>query len=683
MTQEQPAVAIPARDALDDKVNRFFSGKVVRKDLVRKVKVGTNVPVFVLEFLLGKYCASSDEVAIQMGLQVVNDTLASNYIRPDEGQKAQSRVKENGKHSFIDKVKVRLVDSDYWGEGVNFGNKFLHVPNHYVKEYERLLMGGIWAQVDMRFEYDEEGKGKNPFWIERLTPIQIATFDLDEYRRLRREFTTGEWIDLVLRSMGYEPAEMTRRLKLLFLLRLVPLCERNFNLVELGPRGTGKSYVVQEISPYAALLTGSPTVATLFGYVTGKQKGLVQLWDVVAFDEVAELKNMPKELIPMLQTYCESGQFQRGSEATSGEASLALFGNTNRPVDVLVQSSHLFEPLPENVRTMAFLDRLHAYVPGWEIPKMRPELFSSHYGFVVDYLAEALRELRKLNFTEMVERDFAFGSHLVQRDRKAVQKTFSGLMKLIHPHGEATREEMTELVELALEMRRRVKEQLKKLGSFEFHQTSFSYIDRETGLERFVGVPEQGGRNLIPTDPPGPGTVYTAGVSDQSIVGLYRVEVSVASGTGKLKTAGGLSGEMKESAQRAFAYLNSKKTELGVGRDVDTSDFHVQVIDLIGNRVEAEIGVAVFVAFCSALRQTSVAPALLILGDMSVQGNIKAARSLAEPLRVGMDNGAKRALVPIENKRSFLEVAADVVEHVDPVFYGDPKTAAMKVLGMA
>lgn len=681
MTNESPAVPIPARDALDDKVNRLFNGKVVRKDLVRKVKVGTNVPVFVLEFLLGKYCASSDEVAIQMGLQVVNDTLANNYIRPDEGQKAQSRVKENGKHSFIDKVKVRLVDSDYWAEGVNFGNKFLHIQSHYVKEYERLLMGGIWAQVDVRFEYDEEERGKNPFWIERLTPIQIATFDLDEYRRLRREFTTDEWIDLVLRSMGYEPAEMSRRLKLLFLLRLVPLCEHNFNLVELGPRGTGKSYVVQEISPYAALMTGSPTVATLFGYVSGRQKGLVQLWDVVAFDEVADLKNMPKELVPMLQTYCESGQFQRGSEATSGEASLALFGNTNRPVEVLVQSSHLFEPLPENVRTMAFLDRLHAFLPGWEIPKMRPELFSDHYGFVVDYLAEALRELRKLNFTEIVERDFAFGSHLVQRDRKAVQKTFSGLMKLIHPHGEATHDEMTELVELALESRRRVKEQLKKLGSFEYHQTSFSYINRETGLERFVGVPEQGGRNLIPSDPPGPGTVYTAGVSDQSIVGLYRVEVSVAAGSGKLKMAGGLSGEMKESAQRAFAYLNSKKVELGLGQEIDTSDLHVQVIDLIGNRVEAEIGVAVFIAFCSALRQTSIQPALVVLGDMTVQGNIKAARSLAEPLRVAMDNGARRALVPIENKRTFLEVSADVVEHVDPVFYGDPKTAAVKVLG--
>lgn len=673
----------PARDSLDDKLNRLFAGKVVRKDLVRKVKVGTNVPVFVLEYLLGKYCASSDEMAIQMGLQVVNDTLANNYIRPDESVKAQSRVKEEGRFTFIDKVKVRLVDSDYWAESNNFGNKYLHIPTQYVRDYERLLTGGIWAQLDLRFEYDEEAQGKNPFWIDKLTPIQIATFDLDEYRRIRREFTTDEWIDVILRSMGYEPAVMERRLKLHLLVRLVPLCERNFNLIELGPRGTGKSYVVQEISPYSALMTGSPTVASLFGHVTGRQKGLIQLWDVVAFDEVAELKNMPKELIPMLQTYCESGQFQRGAEAANGEAGLALFGNTNRPVEVMVQTSHLFEPLPENVRSLAFLDRLHFYLPGWEIPKMRPDLFTSHYGFVVDYLAEALRELRKLNFTEIAERDFAFGGHLVQRDRKAVQRTFSGLMKLIHPHGEATKDEMTELLVLALEGRRRVKEQLKKLGSFEYHQTSFSYIDRENGEERFVGVPEQGGRNLIPTDPPGPGTVYTAGVSDDSTVGLYRVEVSVGSGTGKLKMAGGVSGQMKESAQRAFAYLNAKKSELGVGQDLDVSDFHLQVINLLGNNVEAEIGTAVFVACCSALRSTSVMAGLLVLGDMSVQGNIKAARSLAEPLRVAMDNGAKRALIPIENKRSFLDVSADIVEHVDPVFYGDPKTAAMKVLGVA
>ncbi len=674
---------VPPRDALDDKANRLFAGKVVRKDLVRRVKVGANVPVFVLEYLLGKYCASSDEVAIQMGLQVVQDTLANNYIRADEAMKAQSRVKERGRHTFIDKVKVRLVDSDYWAEIVNFGHKFVHIPEHYVSDYERLLMGGIWAQVDVRFEYNEETKGKDPFWIEKLTPIQIATFDLDEYRQLRREFTTDEWIDLILRSMGYEPAAMPHRLKLLLLVRLVPLVERNFNLIELGPRGTGKSYVVQEISPYSALMTGSPTVAGLFGYMTGRQKGLLQLWDAVAFDEVAELRSMPKELVPMLQTYCESGQFQRGADAASGEASLALFGNTNRPVDVLVQTSHLFEPLPENLRALAFLDRLHFYLPGWEVPKMAPSLFTDHYGFVVDYLAEALRELRKLSFTELTDREFAFGSHLVQRDRKAVQKTFSGLMKIIHPHGECSREDMVQLLELALEGRRRVKEQLKKLGSFEYHQTSFSYVLRDTGEERFVGVPEQGGRNLIPPDPPGPGTVFTAGVADDGAVGLYRIEVSVSAGNGKLRTAGGVSGNIKESVNRAFACLLSKRGELGLMHDLDTSDLYVEVIDLLGNHVEAEVGVALFVACCSALRRLPVIAALLVLGDMSVQGNIKPARSLNEPLRVAMDNGAKRALVPIENKRNLLDVPADVLEHVDSIFYGDPKAAANKALGVA
>jgi len=324
-----------ARDQLDNKANQFFSGKVVRKDLVRKVKVGANVPVFVLEFLLGKYCASSDELAIQMGLQVVNDTLSNNYIRPDESAKAQSKVKENGKYSFIDKVKVRLVDSDYWAEAVNFNNKFLHVPSQYVRDYERLLMGGVWSQLDMRFEYDEEAGGKNPFWIDKLTPIQIATFDLDEYRNVRREFTTEEWLNLIVRSMGYEPSQMSRRLKLLFLVRLIPLAERNYNLVELGPRGTGKSYVIQEISPYTALLTGGTTVANLFGYMTGRQKGMVQIWDVVGFDEVGDLQKMPKEVITTMKTYCESGTFQRGQEAVAGDASIALFGNTNQPVDVL------------------------------------------------------------------------------------------------------------------------------------------------------------------------------------------------------------------------------------------------------------------------------------------------------------------------------------------------------------
>ncbi|MDE2823557.1 MAG: protease Lon-related BREX system protein BrxL, partial [Chloroflexota bacterium] len=564
MSSEQ----VPVRDGIDGKVTRVFAGKVVRKDLVRKVKVGANVPVFVLEYLLGKYCASSDEMAIQMGLQVVNDTLADNYIRPDESTKAQSRVKEETTHTFIDKTKVRLVDSRYWAEVTNFGHKYVHVPEHYVRKFDRLLTGGIWAQVDMRFEYDDEGKGKYPFWIDKLTPIQLASFDLDEYRSLRKEFTTDEWLDLMVRSMGYEPTVMDRRLKLLFLVRLIALCERNFNLVELGPRGTGKSYAVQEISPYAALLTGPTTVANLFGQQQGRYKGMVQIWDAVGFDEVADLQKMPKEVITMMKTYCESGQFQRGQEAMAGYASMAMFGNTQQPVDVMVQTGHLFAPMPDVIRNdMAFIDRLHFYLPGWEVPKMHNEHFTDHYGFVVDYLAEALRELCKHNFTEIIDHHFALGPHLNARDRKAVRRTVSGLVKILHPHGEVSRADLEELLALALEGRRRVKEQLKKMGSFEYYQTSFSYQDSETGEERFVGVPEQGGKDLISPDPLAPGTIYSASVSMDGTVGMYRLEITVSSGTGKLRSAGGISGTMKESINRAYGFLQANKGAFGVARE--------------------------------------------------------------------------------------------------------------------
>ncbi len=671
----------PQLDALDQKVTRVFAGKVVRKDLVRTVKVGANVPVFVLEYLLGKYCASADEMTIQMGLQVVNETLAEHYIRPDEAMRAQSKVKERGRHTFIDKVSVRVSDSDYWAEATNFGHRYVHIRDQDVHRYDRLLTGGIWAQIDMRFLWDEATHGKNPFWIEELTPIQLATFDLDEYRQLRREFTTDEWMDLLLRSMGYEPATMDRRLKLLFLMRLVPLCEQNFNLIELGPRGTGKSYAVQELSPYAALLTGPTTVPNLFGHMNGRQKGMVMIWDVVGFDEVADLQRMPREVITTLKTYCESGQFQRGQEAMSGYASLAMFGNTQQPVDVMVQRGHLFEPLPDVIRNdMAFIDRLHFYLPGWEIPKMHNEHFTDHYGFVIDYLAEALRELRKHNFTEIVGQTFDLGSHLNARDRKAVLRTVSGLIKILHPHGELSREDLEEILTLALEGRRRVKEQLKKMGAFEYHQTSFSYVDTVSGEERFVGVPEQGGRDLIAADPLAPGTVYGAAVNGAGTVGLYRLEVTVAAGSGRLRPAGGVSGTIKDSIQRAFSYLQANKVPLGLGRELDTSDIHVQVIELLGHQVDAELGVAFYIACCSALNKVSALPGLVVVGDLSIQGNVRPVASLIEPMQVAMDNGARKMLIPSENRRSVLDVSADVLEHVDAIFYGDMRNAAFKAL---
>jgi ATP-dependent Lon protease len=514
---------------LDQEANNVFAGRVVRKDLVRKVKVGANVPVFVLEYLLGKYCATDDPAAIDAGMRIVNATLADNFVRLDEANKAQSKVREKGRHTLIDKVKVRYLSDDdkYWAELLNFGHKYIHVPERYVRDYDRLLMGGVWAQIDIQHRYDEEAKGKrSPFWIEEIKPIQLASFDLDEYRAGRRQFSSDAWIDLLVRSIGLEPTHFDRRLKLLFLTRLIPLCEQNYNLVELGPRGTGKSYGFQELSPYAILMTGPTTVANLFYNMASGKIGLVGLWDVVAFDEVADLQKMPKEVVTTLKTYCESGTFARGKDALSGTASIAMFGNTNQPVEVMVRSSHLFMPMPDVIREdMAFLDRIHFYIPGWEIPKMRVEFFTDHYGFIVDYLAEALRELRRHNFTEIIDRHFALGSHLNARDVKAVRKTVAGLVKLIYPDGMVAKDELAELVELAIEGRRRVKEQLKKMGSFEYHQTSFFYIDNETRDERFVGVPEEGGRNLIATDPLAPGSVYTASVDDQGKVGLYRLEV--------------------------------------------------------------------------------------------------------------------------------------------------------------
>jgi ATP-dependent Lon protease len=671
---------------LDRKAASVFAGKVVRKDLVRKVKVGANVPVFVLEYLLGKYCATDDPVAIDAGLRVVNNTLAANFVRPDEANKAQSMLKDKGKHTFIDKVQVRYMSDDdkHWAELKNFGHKYVHIPEHFLRDYDRLLMGGIWAQVDIRHQYDEEQKGKrSPFWIDSLKPIQLATFDLDEYRACRNQFTTDEWIDLLLRTIGLEPSHFSRRQKLHYLVRLIPLAEANYNLVELGPRETGKSYGYQELSPYTILLTGPTTVANLFFNMATGKMGLVGIWDAIGFDEVADLQKMPKEVVTTLKTYCESGTFARGKDSLSGAASIAMFGNTNQPVEVMVRSSHLFMPMPDVIREdMAFLDRIHFYIPGWEMPKMKVDFLTNHYGFVVDYLAEALRELRKHTFTELFDHSFSLGSQLKSRDVKAVRKTVSGLVKLIYPNGELSKDEVAELLELALEGRRRVKEQLKKMGSFEFHQTSFSMIDNESREEKFVGVPEQGGRDMISLDPLAPGSVYTSSVDDHAKVGLYRLEVGCSPGTGKLKIAGGVEGPMRESINRAFAYLMGQKVKMGIGQQIDTTDFHVEAIDLLSNNVPCEAGIALVVAIYSALKRQPVLAGLVILGDLSIQGNIKAMRSLAEPLQVAMDNGARKALIPLENKRNFLEVSGDIVERVDPVFFSDPMTAAMKALGM-
>jgi len=675
-----------APDTLDRKVASVFPGRYVRKDLVRRVKAGAYIPVFVLEYLLSRYCSSTKKDIIEEGLGHVNEVIAERFVRPEESTRAQSKVKELGKHAIIDKIRVRLTPSEdkYWAELLNFSHRYVHISTHFVKEYERLLQGGLWAQIELLYEYDEEQRSakRSPFHVQSLKPIQIATFKINEYCKGREEFTTDEWLDLLVRSLGIEPSTFDRRKKLLFIARLIPFVETNFNLIELGPRGTGKSFVFQEISPYSILLTGPTTVANLFYNMRTHEIGLVGTWDVVAFDEVADLEKMPKEVMTTLKTYCESGMFARGRENLQGRASLALFGNTNQPVDVLVRTSHLFAPMPPLVRSdMAFLDRLHFYLPGWEMPKMENRFLTSHYGLVVDYLAEAFKKLRKQNFTEILDRPFRLGPHLNTRDVKAVRKTVSGLIKLLNPSGKVDPDDLECYLELALEGRRRVKEQLKKLGAFEYYKTSFSYIEKESETEKFVTVPEIGGTHLISPDPLPAGSVYAASVGSGGKTAFYRMEVATSPGSGKVRISGAIDSMLRQSVQTAWSYLSSRKDEMGLSEMFNSVDFHFQGIDLLTNQQGCEAGIAVFVAIYSAALKKPILPGLIILGDMTIQGNVKACRSLLEPLQLAMENGARRVLLPTENRRHFLEVPADTVEKVDPIFYADPQIAAAKALG--
>lgn len=481
-------------DALDRRANEAFGGRVVRKDLVRQVKVGANVPVYVLEFLLGKYAASDDPAAIQTGLQVVNETLAENFIRPDEAEKSKARLKRQGQHRLIDKVAVRLVASEdkYWAELANFGDKYVHIPEDVVYRYERLLQGGVWSQLDLIYNADEDEAHKRPFYIRALKPIQVAAFSMDEYEAGRGEFSRDEWLDLIVRSIGLEPSEFDTRRKLLFVARLIPLAERNYNLVELGPWGTGKSFVYRETSPNAILISGGKTtVAQLFVHMGTGRIGLIGTWDTVAFDEVAGIEFSDSTVVQILKDYMESGSFARGKEELPAEASLVFLGNTSKPPQELVRAAHLFADLPKAMIDPAFLDRLHYYLPGWETPKMEQRFFTSHYGFVSDYLAEALRELRKRSYVRTLDREFALGDHLSARDERAVRKTLSGLLKILHPDERWTRAELREYLEFAIEGRRRVKEQLKKLAAHDYAKTAFSYTERDTGREVWVDVPEQ------------------------------------------------------------------------------------------------------------------------------------------------------------------------------------------------
>jgi len=671
-------------DALDQKAVVAFAGKVVRKDLLHQIKGGENVPSYVLEYLLGKYCASDNEDEIRIGIDAVKETLSNNYFRHDESNKAQALVEQKGKHRFIDRVEVRFLagESKYWASMDHFNYSKIHIQEDFYRRYERLLEGGIWAIVEIEYRVPDETTKPSPFHIVDLKPIQLARFDPDEYAGSRENLSREEWVDLLIRSFGLEPGHMESRLKLLLITRLIPFVEKNYNFIELGPRGTGKSYAYSEMSPYSMLLSGGKASSANLFYNNARRKvGLVGHWDVVAFDEVGGMRITDPDVMQIMKDYMANGRFSRGVTQVLADASLVFVGNLNQPVDSLVQNSatDLFQPLPKEF-DLALLDRMHFYLPGWEIPKTSKDILTTHYGFVTDYLAEAFRSLRKQNRFDELEKEFRFGTHVEGRDATAARKTVAGLLKILHPHGKWSKQELLEYVEIALEGRRRVKEQLKKRGSFEFYKTSFSYIDKETDIEKTVGIPEQGGAGAISQDPLPPGTVYTATVDSEAKVALFRLEVTITAGTGKLRTPAGLDKTLKESLNRAHSYLLNVKDKLGLTQELSQKDIIAEAVDLSGGRVECPCGVAFFTAIISSIRNRQVQAGTIILGDLTIQGNVKGPSSITEPLQLAMENGARRALIPLANKSQFAALPEDVVDKVDIVFYSDVDRAVVKAL---
>jgi ATP-dependent Lon protease len=670
---------------LDDLLNQNFPGKVVRKDLTKLVKEGANVPVYVLEYLLGSYCASNDEAVISEGLQTVKTVLAENYVRPDEAERVKSTIRERGSLKIIDKVTVTLNEKRDVYEALlsNLGVKGVEVDSQTVKRNEKLLVGGIWSLVTLQYFYEEGQKG-SPFLVKDLKPIQMPNMDMEELFEGRRAFTEQQWIDTLLRSTGMEPTNFSDRVKWHLLARMIPLIENNYNLVELGPRGTGKSHIYKEISPNSILVSGGQTtVANLFYNMARRQVGLVGLWDVVAFDEVAGISFADKDGVQIMKDYMASGSFARGRDAINAYASMVFVGNINQPVDTLVKTSHLFAPFPETMIDSAFFDRFHAYVPGWEIPKMRPEFFTNQYGLIVDYLAEWLREMRKRTFGDAINKYFKLGRDLNQRDTIAVKHTVSGLLKLLYPNEQYDKEAVRRCLEYALETRRRVKEQLKKIGGMEFFDVHFSYIDAETLEEKFISVPEQGGGSLIPDGPLNPGVMHTVATGSGGHLGLYRLETQVTSGNGTLKTSGlGSNSGAREAIRVGFDYFKANANRVSASIKAGDHDYHLHVVELHNTGPANAMTLATFVALCSAVFGKPLQQQMVVLGSMSLGGNIVPVENLAESLQVAFDAGAKRLMLPMASVKDIPTIPGELFAKFQTGFYADPVDAVFKALGV-
>ena len=693
------------REEIRRKLRENFDGKIVRKDLTKKIKEGANVPVYVLEFLLGQYCSSDDEEILQSGMESVKQILANNYVRPDEAQKVLSKLRQHGSHTVIDMISVQLnLKKDrYEASFTNLGLTGIPIDETYPEKYDRLLCGGIWCIVQLEYESDEdadvEGYGEfndagvkykkkkdfSPIRIRSLTPIQMPHVDIEELKEGRKAFTKDEWLDILLRSTGMEPDEFTYREKWLLLNRMLPLVENNFNFCELGPRSTGKSHLYKEISPNSILVSGGQTtVANLFYNMGRRQVGLVGLWDCVAFDEVAGINFKDKDGVQIMKDYMASGSFARGKEEISASASMVFVGNINQSVEVLLKTSSLFDPFPPEMGTdTAFLDRMHCYNPGWEIPKFRPEHFTDDYGFITDYLAEFIRELRKENYGDAMDQYFRLGRNLNQRDTIAVRKMVDGYIKLLYPDGSFTKDDVAECLTMALEMRRRVKEQLKKLGGMEFYDVNFSYIDNETFEEKYVSVPEQGGGKLIPEGICNPGQVYTVSRGKSGMIGVFRLESQMVPGSGKFERTGlGSDRDAKEATNTAFNFLKANGKRISGSISTTNKDYIIGYQDLQGIGMTNKLALPTLIALCSIALGKPAVSTLAILGEISISGTLIKVDDLANALQVCLDSGAKKVLLPITSAADLGSVPPELMGSFQIIFYNSAEDAVFKALGV-
>lgn len=674
-------------EIIKQKLRRHFDGKIVRKDLTKKIKEGANVPVYVLEFLLGQYCNTDDEEEIALGVESVQQILANNYVRPDEAQKILSILRRNGRYTVIDMVNVELnlKYDTYFASFSNLGVGNIPISESYPEKFDRLLCGGIWCIVQLEYDYDEEDSKNTPIRIVKLDPIQMPHIDIEELKEGRKAFTKDEWINVILRSIGMEPDKLTYREKWLLLTRMLPLIENNFNLCELGPRSTGKSHLYKEISPNSILVSGGQTtVANLFYNMARRTVGLVGLWDCVAFDEVAGIKFKDKDGVQIMKDYMASGSFARGKEEKAASASMVFIGNINQSVDVLLKTSSLFGPFPDEMGTdTAFLDRIHCYLPGWEIPKFRPEHFTDDYGFITDYLSEFIRELRKEQYGSKLDMYFKLGRNLNQRDTIAVRRMVDAYLKLIYPDGVFTKDELEEVIQISLEMRRRVKEQLKKLGGMEFYDVNFSYIDNETFEEHYVSVPEQSSGKLIPEGVCNPGQVYTVSQGKSGMIGAFRLESQMLPGNGKFTRTGiGTDRDSKESSDTAFNYLKANAKYIS-GQIITTQkDYIINYQDLQGIGMTGKLALPTLIAISSIALAKPVQSSLVVLGEISISGTIIKVDELANTLQVCLDSGAKKILLPATSFNDMVTVPPELMSSFQLIPYTSAENAVFKALGV-